>query len=114
MTDREWHLLAAEIEASFRGDLAEDRESALRTHFAGVPYDAARNAVRWLVTHDVTWMPTPAELINALRHSAGFRETRAWLAGHETPEAFERALVAKYHELAETTRRQMPALERGK
>ena len=32
MTDREWSLYAAEIEATFRGDLAEDRESALRTH----------------------------------------------------------------------------------
>lgn len=113
MTDREWALFAAEVEASFRGDLAEDRESALKTHFASVPYDAARAAVRWLVLHDTSWMPTAAELVNALRRAAGDREARAWLAGHATPESYERELVAHYLELTETTVRQMPQLRRA-
>lgn len=110
MTEREWAAFAAELEATFRGDLAEDRESAVKTHLAGVPFEAARGAIRRLVLDGQSWLPTPAEVLGALRRSAGERPVRAWLAGYATAEDYERAVTAKYLGLIETTNAQMPQL----
>ena len=89
MTQREWALFVAELESTFRGDLAEDREAALQTHLAHFPYDACRGAVRRLVVTGQSWQPTAAELVAALRREVGERNVRAWLAGCATPEEYE-------------------------
>lgn len=93
MTEGEWALFTAEVEATFRGDLAEDREAALREHFLLVPFDTARECVGYLVrTARQVWVPTPAELVNALESVVGGNgwQFRCMLNGRT--EAEQRAL----------------------
>lgn len=71
MTEQEWPLFAAEVEATFRGGLEEDRELALREHFGAVPLEDARACIRHLVMNGQVWVPTPAELVQALRSTIG-------------------------------------------
>jgi hypothetical protein len=83
MTEQEWALFAVEVEATFRGDLAEDREAALRTHFGRVTFEDGRAAVAALVERGQVFMPTPAELLQGLHAiSSGEWDYRRRRAGH--------------------------------
>lgn len=92
MTEREWAMFTAEVEATFRGDLAEDREAALLEYFGPVEYEWGKAALRRLVMNGQVWMPTPAELIAALRAAVPGNgwDFRRVLAGRTEPE--QRAL----------------------
>lgn len=67
MDDREWAAFAAYFEASFRGDLAEDRELALRMHVGEHSLADCRAAVAALVRDGHAMVPAPAEVLDALR-----------------------------------------------
>ena len=76
MNDHEWRAFAAEVEASFRGDLAEDREMALRVHIGEEAFEQAREALHRIVRSGETFMPAPADFLAEL---AAMRSERRYL-----------------------------------
>jgi hypothetical protein len=116
MNDREWPLFAAELEATFRGDLEPDQEAAIREHFGKVPVDAARAVVRQLVRDGQVFVPAASELVGTLRRVAGGSwEFECLLAG-ETSEERRRRLYAQWHaelEAAQPTA-ELPAVTSGR
>jgi hypothetical protein len=97
VTREEWALFAAEVEATFRGGLGDDREAALREHLGRVPFELARGAVARLVLDGQVFVPTAAELVGALRHVCGGQEgnVRAALRGL-TPEEYAARLTDEW------------------
>lgn len=63
MTDRDWQAFTAELEATFRGDLAPDREAALKVHCGDWPLETARQAIAVMVGQGRVHMPTPGEMV---------------------------------------------------
>jgi hypothetical protein len=94
VTPGEVALFMAELEGAFRGDLAEDREAAIRDQFGRVPFVEARAVIRSLVDQGHVWVPTPGELMTGLRRLAGseheFRRLRDGRSVREQ-EAVDRA-----------------------
>lgn len=76
MTEREWALVALELDHTFRGDFgakAEDddsgkvQEAAYRDRFGGMDYATVRAALSLLVDEGQVWLPMPGELMKAVR-----------------------------------------------
>lgn len=76
MNDREWALVALELDHTFRGDFgakAEDddsgkvQEAAYRDRFGGMDYATVRAALSLLVDEGQVWLPMPGELMKAVR-----------------------------------------------
>jgi len=87
VTEREWDEFTVELEATFRGGLAEDRERALRKHFGEVPLADAQATIVRLVSFGQVWMPTPGEIVAAFRRNVGDNwRAECMLAGQTTEE----------------------------
>lgn len=81
MNDAEWAEFAGRVEATFRGGLPDDREHELRRHVGRVPFDVACRALERLVVGEASghgiptppqvFVPTPAELVAAVRRVTG-------------------------------------------
>lgn len=67
MTTDQWGMVCAELEARFRGGLAEDREAILRTDFAHLDYGDVRAAVMRLSAAGQVFVPVPGEMHAAMR-----------------------------------------------
>jgi hypothetical protein len=90
MTDGEWGLFVTQLEATFRGELGDDREAALRVHFGRVPFEWAGCAFGDLVERGQVFMPVSSELVAALRRVVGSAwHTRRLLHGRSVAEQEE-------------------------
>lgn len=78
MDRREAVLFCQEVDATFRGELTEPQEAALRRHLADVELAEARAALGLLVEDGQVFVPVASEVLGAVRRLRGEARALPW------------------------------------